>query len=93
LQQDAARQLQSGGHVERVVQVRIVDQPFPAHRRARLLEVDPHDHEHPILDAAGQIGQPLGILQSRLFVVNRTGADDGDEPLIFAGQNAFNRRP
>ena len=44
-----AREAESGLHVPRAVQVRIVDQPLPANRGPRLLEVDPHqDHQRVI---------------------------------------------
>ena len=52
--QNAAGDAQAFADIERVVQVRIVDQPLPADRGARLFEIDAHQHEQAILHAAGQ---------------------------------------
>ncbi len=44
LEQQPARDPQPGVDVARAVEMGVVDQPLPADRRARLLEVDPHRH-------------------------------------------------
>ena len=45
VQQQLAREQNALLDVEGIVQIRIVDQPLPAHRGARLLEVHAHDEQ------------------------------------------------
>ena len=53
VEQQPPREAQALLHVEAAVQVRIVDQALPAHRRARLLEVRAHDDR----DAVAELGR------------------------------------
>ncbi len=48
--------------VEAAVQIGIVDQAFPADRRARLLEIDAHHDLQPIRQALAQRAQTAGIV-------------------------------
>jgi len=87
-----ARGAQAERDVERVVHVRIVDQPFPADRRARLLEVHAHHEVHPLADFVGQPAKPCGVLQRGLRVVDRTRPQHDEEARVLARQDLFERR-
>ena len=74
-EQHAPREVQPGVDVAGAVEVRVVDQPLPAGRRARLLEVDAHR------DAAArrsalprELREPPGVLERRLGVVHAARA-------------------
>ena len=91
--QQLARQAQAFVDGEAAVQVRIVDQPLPAHRGTRLLEIDAH-HDHQIGGEALALGlQAHGIFHRRLGIMNRTGADDDDQAVVGAMQYAMNGLP
>ena len=48
----------------------VVDQPLPAGRRARLLEVHPHRHAQLVAERAGLADQARGVLERRLGIVH-----------------------
>src|SRR5690606_21183109 len=77
--------------LEAVVEVGIVDEALPAHRGARLLEVHPH-HD---LELAGEAPalrlQALRVLARGRRVVDRAGADDHDQPVVHAVDDAMDR--
>ena len=87
-QQQLARQPDALLDVERVVHVRVVDQALPADRRARLLEVDAHQHEHRALDALREPAQPRCVFARRHRVVDRARPDDHEQPRILAIEDA-----
>jgi hypothetical protein len=66
--------------VEALVEIRIVDEPLPAHRRARLLEIAAHRDDQLILVAIAERQQPLGVLHRGFRVVDRAGTDHDHEP-------------
>jgi hypothetical protein len=85
--QQAARQAQAAVDAEAAVQVRIVDQPLPADRGARLLEVHAH-HDFQrvgVLLALG--GESLGVLDGGAGVVDRARADHHGEAVVAALQD------
>ena len=68
-----------------LVEVRVVDEPLPADRRARLLEIDAHDD----LERAGE-AIALGLQLSRVLdrgerIVDRARAHDDEQPVVLAG--------
>ena len=67
---------------EAPVQPRVVDEALPSDRRARLLEVGPHDDDQIVLVAIGQSGQPVGVLEPGLGVVDRAGSDDDEQTVV-----------
>src|SRR4029453_71265 len=87
--QQAARESQSLVDVEAAVQVGIVDQALPAHRRARLLEVHANDDLERALVALALLAQTTCVLQRRLRVVNRAGTDHACETIVAPVQNSL----
>ncbi|MNN28348.1 hypothetical protein D3C81_1419140 [compost metagenome] len=68
--------------------MRVVDQALPAHRGARLLEVDAHHHFQLAGEAVALHLEQLGVFQRGAGIVDRARADDDDEPVIHAVQDA-----
>ncbi|MNF39686.1 hypothetical protein D3C84_206650 [compost metagenome] len=73
--------------LERVVEVRVVDQALPADGGARLLEVHAHDQVQAVGDLGSQLLEALGILVGGLDVVDRAGADHHEQAVIVAVEN------
>ena len=84
VQQQFARDADAFLDVEGVVHVGIVDEAFPAHRRARLLEVDAHDQQHRLVDLRGQPAQALRVFAGSDRVVDRARTDDDEQARIVA---------
>ncbi len=74
--------------LETAVQPRIVDQPLPADRRARLLEIDPHEDFELAGMAAALLGQATGVVEGGSRIVNRAGADHHQQAVVLAVQDA-----
>jgi cobaltochelatase CobN len=87
--QQAAREPQAFVDVKAPVQIGIVDQALPAHGRARLLEVHAHDDLERALVALALFAQPTRVLQRRLGIVNRAGADHDRETIVARVQNSL----
>ena len=90
-EQQAARQAQSFVDAKAVVETRVVDQPFPANRRARLLEVDAHDDQEILLEARHLCLQLARVFHRLLDVVDRTRPDDDQQAIIRTVQDAVDR--
>ena len=82
IEQKSARDAQALVDREAAVEVRIVDQPLPAHRRARLLEVRSHHDEQISLEPRGRLDQALGVLEGSGRIVNRAGPHDDEKPVV-----------
>jgi hypothetical protein len=54
IQQQLAGQAQTFIDIITLVQMRIVDQPLPAHRGARLFKIHPHDDDEIVRQFVGQ---------------------------------------
>src|SRR5262245_27834071 len=67
--------------------MRIVDEALPAHRRARLLEVDAHHDAELGRVRFGQSAQAPTVLDARSRVVDRARPHDHDEALILAPED------
>ena len=79
VEQAAARARRSPSvDVEAAVQAGIVDQALPAHRGARLLEVDPHDDQGSSASGATVAARPLRVVEGGRRVVD--GARDRRPP-------------
>src|SRR5947199_115311 len=92
IDEQLAGQAQPELHVVRAVEVGVVDEPLPADRRARLLEVDaPHDEEL-VRQPFGEGAEPPGVVERRLRVVDRARADYGEETAVPAGNDVANGR-
>src|SRR6202042_125772 len=74
--QQPPRDAQTFAHIATVIHVRVVDEAFPSHGRARLFEVHAHDYEESIRGVALQLRQPPRIVERRIGVVDGTRADD-----------------
>lgn len=68
--------------LERLVDVRVVDEALPADCRPGLLEVGAHDDEQVVAELVGQRLQAVAVLQRDLWVVQRAGPDHDEEPVI-----------
>ena len=66
------------------VQVGVVDQALPAHRGARLLEVDAHHDFQRVGEVVALLLQALRVLQRCLGIMDRAGADDDQQAVILA---------
>ena len=82
--QQLATDMQAVLDLEGVVQVRVVDQAFPADGGARLLEVHAHDQEQGIGHFGSQALEAIGVLVGGLDVVDRAGADHHEQAMILA---------
>ena len=91
VEQQLAGDAQALVDLEAAVQVRVVDQALPADGRARLLEVDAHDDEHVLAQALAHFLEPAGVLLRRVDVVDRAGADDRDNAVVGAVEDAVDR--
>ncbi len=76
--------------LERVIQVRVVDQAFPAHCGARLLEVHAHDQIQRVGNFRRQYLEALGVLFGCFQVVDRARADHDEQAVIIAIENVAN---
>ena len=89
LRQQAARFAQSGRHVAGTVQVRIIDQPFPAHGSARFFKINPHNHKKGVGHLFAQRIQTVCILDGRLLVMDRTRPHNCQQAALLFTQYAF----
>ena len=90
IQQQAPADVQALLELEGVIQVRVVDQPFPAHRSARLLEIDAHHDVQRIVQLRGQRAQAAGVIHGGHRVVNGAGADHHEQAVVLAIQDVAN---
>ena len=67
---------------EGVVEVRVVDEPLPPERGARLLEVDPHHQHHGPGELVGQGAEAPGVVEAGDRVVDGAGADHAEEAAV-----------
>ena len=68
--------------LEAVVDVRVVDQPFPPHRRAGLLEIGPHHDQEVGRVERFESQEPGRVVEGCGRVVDRARADDYEEALL-----------
>ena len=62
--------------METAVEVGIVDQAFPAHRRTRLLKIDPHDNMQGILQLFPHRRQARAVIERGGHVMDRARPHD-----------------
>ncbi len=74
--------MQPLGHVAAAVQMRIVDQSFPADGRTRLLHIGAHHQQQLIADFGSKGGETLGVLERGDRIVQGTGPDDDQQARI-----------
>jgi cobaltochelatase CobN len=91
IEEQAARNAQALLDVKAVVQIRIVYQPLPADRGARLLEIHAHDHEQRIGELGGKPSQPPAVVMRRRRIVDRARPDDDEQPRIAPLEDRLDR--
>jgi hypothetical protein len=68
--------------------MRIVDESFPSDRGTGLFEIGAHDDEQPVAQCIGHWFQSVGIFVGGFGIMDRTGADDDEQPFsVLAMQN------
>ncbi len=82
IEQQAARRAQPLVNLKLAVQIRIVNQPFPANRRAGFLKIHPHDNAQPRRQTLHMRFELPSIIQRRLRVVNRTRPGDHHQAIV-----------
>ena len=87
IQQQLAGNMQAVFHLEGIVHVRVVDQPFPAHSGTRLLKVDTQHQVDGVAHLVGQLLQPGGIFHGGVRIVDRAGANHHEQAMVLAVQN------
>ncbi len=75
VQQQAARQAQALIDSEAPIQIRIVDEAFPAHRRARLFEIHSHDDLERFLEALTLLHEACGVFHRGVCGMNGARTD------------------
>src|SRR2546425_8014908 len=88
VEQESARETEAFVDGEGAVEVRVVDEPLPAHRGARLLEVDAHHDPEVVAELVGQLLQPARVVEPGHRVVDGAGTDDDEQAAVFAAQDA-----
>lgn len=68
--------------MEAVVDIRVVDQAFPSHRRSGFLQVGTHDYEKIVGIALLQFQKAIGVIESSGRVVDGARADDDKQTLL-----------
>jgi len=86
LEQQPPRDTKSFAHIATVVHVRVVDEPFPSHGRARLFEVHAHDEQQRGFDLRRQPPETGRILARRHHIMYRTGTHHHEQARIAALQ-------
>ena len=87
--QQAARDVQAFLDLEGVIEVRVVDQAFPADGGTRLLEVDAHHDVEAVLHFLGQYLQAACVVTGGVQVMDGAGADHDQQARVFTVQNAL----
>src|SRR3954447_3868174 len=87
IEQKMTRDAKSVVNLERFVEMRVVDETFPANRSARLLEVHTHHEAQISREFGNSFFQLAGVLARGLGVVNGAGTDDYQQTMVFATKN------
>ena len=82
LQEKGPRRDESVVHPEAGVEPGIVDEPLPPDRRTRFLEVHAHHDLERTRQTGGLLREPLRVVERRGGIVNRTGPDDDEQPVV-----------
>src|SRR6266536_2790185 len=82
VEEELAREPQAAVDGEAAVEAGVVDEPLPPHRRARLLEVDPHHDLEVGAEALPLLQQAGGVVLGRAHVVDGAGADHDHQAVV-----------
>src|SRR2546428_5278751 len=88
VEQESARETEAFVDGEGAVEVRVVDEPLPAHRGAWLLEVDAHHDPEVVAELVGQLFQPARVVEPGHRVVDGAGTDDDEQAVVLPAQGA-----
>ena len=89
LKQEGASLLHPFFDMEAVIHARIVDEALPAGRRARFLEIDPHDEHQRVGHFLRQRPEALGVVETSLGIVDGAGSHHEEQALVLAIQDAL----
>src|SRR5690606_29544836 len=67
-----------------VVDVRVVDQSFPAHGCARFLEVGAHNDDKGIVVLVPPLQQTVAVLEGGIRIMDRARSDNNQETVVIA---------
>src|SRR5690606_14730757 len=76
-----------------LVEIRVVDQPLPALRGARLLERHAHHYLERVAQPFALFGEPPGVLERRARIVDRARPDHDEQPVVVVAHDRTHRRP
>jgi len=82
IDEQLARHPQALVDIERAINIRIIDQSLPTHRRPRFLQITPHDNQQIILIFLLHLQQPIAVLQRGIGVVHAARPDDGEQAVF-----------
>ncbi|MNF66277.1 hypothetical protein D3C85_815770 [compost metagenome] len=88
--QQLATDVQAVLDLERVVQVRVVDQALPAHGGTWLFEVHAHHQIQAVRHFCCERLEVFGVIVGGFDVVNRAGADHHEQAMVFAIEDVAN---
>src|SRR6059036_1291552 len=88
VEQEPTREAEALVDGEGAVEVRIVEEPLPADRRARLLEVDAHHDAEVAAELVGHRLQAVRVVEPGHRVVDGARADDDQQAVVLATQDA-----
>ena len=91
IEQETTRPAEAFADREAAVESGIVDQALPANRGARLFEVDAHHDQQIPGHSLADRRQSRRVLESRLWIVNRTRADDQHQAVVATRQDLRDR--
>ncbi len=71
------------------VEVRVVDQAFPADGGPWFFKVNPHHQQQLILELIVEFSQASGVFKGRFGIMNRAGADNDHHARITIPEDVF----
>src|SRR5690606_14999769 len=90
IQQQLTADMQAFLNLEGIIQVRIINETFPAHGSTGLFKIDTHDDINGVADFFSELVQTLSIIFCRLDIVDRAGANHQKNTVILAIQDIAN---
>src|SRR3546814_864135 len=90
LQQQLAADAQTLVDVVAVVEVRVVDQPFPADRGARFFKIDAHDDQQMLVELRTQGFEAGRVFERRFRIVDRAWTDDHQQAIVATVEYVLN---
>src|SRR5262245_57201630 len=82
--QQPPRDPEAAVNIEAAIQTGIIDEPLPADRSARLLEINAHDDLQMSAELIANLFQPLRIVEGGSRIMHRTRPDNDDETIVMS---------